>query len=243
MTSCFHPRIDGGVGAHRAGDLAHGHLLRGPFQPLEPPPHFEGPQPQHHAERDGFGVHSVAAPDHHGVAMLQRPPLQHPAECPGLIGEQGSRPLQLQGQAGVEHVGRGHPEVDVLARVPHVLGHVGEERDHVVLGGLLDLPHPGGVEGRLRLDLGHRVGGHLSQFDPGFAHGDLHLEPGGHLGLLGPQGGHLGGAVAVDHLRLLARPGATAVTPSARCRAPRARRSASTDAASSRPGWRRCGRR
>ena len=141
----------------------------------------------------------MTPPDHDGVAVLQRTPLQHPPELPGGLSQEGPRPLELEGEGSVEHVRRGHAEMDVLGRVAHILGHVGQEGDHVVLGRLLDLEHAGDVEGRLRLDLGQSVVGYLAKLVPGLADSDLDLQPGGHLGLLGPEGGHLGGGVAGDH--------------------------------------------
>ena len=107
--------------------------------------------------------------------------------------------LELQRQAGVEHVRAGHAVVDVLARLADVLGHVGEEGDHVVVGRLLDLGHPRRLEGRLGLDLGDRLGRHLAELRPGAHGGHLDLQPAAHLGLFGPQAGHLGQRVAFDH--------------------------------------------
>src|SRR5665811_1390843 len=89
--------------------------------------------------------------------------------------------------------------MDVLACFSHVFGHVREEGDDVVLGGLFDLLHSSDVELSPRLDLSEGPGGDLAQLGPGFAHRDLDLEPGGHAGLGGPQGRHLGGGVAFDH--------------------------------------------
>jgi hypothetical protein len=72
-------RVDVGVGAHGARDLAHRNLLNGALESLQPPLHLEGPQAQDHAERDGLGVHPVGAADHHGVAVLERPALERAA--------------------------------------------------------------------------------------------------------------------------------------------------------------------
>ena len=68
---------------------------------------------------------------------------------------------QLQGQPGVEHVGRGEPVVDVLGALADVLGDATDEGDDVVLGGLLDLADPVDVEGGLCLDLRQGVFGDL----------------------------------------------------------------------------------
>ena len=54
---------------------------------------------------------------------------------------------ELHGEAGVEHVGRGHPLVDEARLGADVLGEVGEEGDDVVLGLALDLVDARDLEG------------------------------------------------------------------------------------------------
>ena len=104
-------------------------------------------------------------------------------------------------ERGVDHVRGGEAVVEPAPLGPDVLGHVRDERDHVVLDFLLDRVDARDVEARPLLDglegfprhdpaLGQHLGG-----------GDLDLEPGREAVLVGPEPGHLGPGVAGDHAR------------------------------------------
>ncbi len=188
----FDPRVDVVVGADGAAQLAHRGGVGHAAQTVEVAGHLEGPHAELHAERDRFGVDAVGATDLHRVAKLEGASLEHLAERGEVALQQLTGALDLQRQAGVEHVGARHAVVDVLRGVADVLGDVGEEGDHVVVGRLLDLGHAGGVEAGPGLDLGQCVVGDLAQAVPGAHRGELDLEPGLQLGLLGPDGAHLG---------------------------------------------------
>ena len=60
--------------------------------------------------------------------------------------ENVARPPELDGEAGVEHVGAGHPLMHEPRVRPDEFGEVGEEGDDVVLGRLFDLIDPRDVE-------------------------------------------------------------------------------------------------
>ena len=89
-----------------------------PLQPLDVAGDLEAPDGELEPEGDRFGVDAVAAPDHDGVAMLERPLLQHAQQMP-QVAAAGCRLArsQLQRQAGVEHVRRGHAVMDVLGGI------------------------------------------------------------------------------------------------------------------------------
>ena len=161
--------------------------------------HLEGPDAELHAEGDRLGMDAVGAAHLDRVAELEGAPLEHRPERDQVALEDRPGPLDLQRQPGVEHVARGHPVVDVLARVADVLGHVRQEGDDVVVGRLFDLGDADHVERRLRLDLLDGFVGHVAELVPGLHGGDLDIEPGLHLGLFAPDGAHLGQGVALDH--------------------------------------------
>ena len=89
---------------------------------------------------------AVAPPDRQRVLVLERPPPQR-REQRVEIGEQDVRgPRELHAEAGVEHVRRRHPLVHEARLVAHMLGEMGQEGDHVVLGHRLDRVDPRDVE-------------------------------------------------------------------------------------------------
>ncbi len=195
----FDARVDVGVGADGAADLADGGALGDPPQAVQMAADLEGPHAELHAEGDGLGVDAVRAAHLHGVLELEGAALEDLAQRREVALQQLARGLELQRQSGVQHVRAGHAVVDVLARLADVLGHVGEEGDDVVIGRLLDLGHAGRVEVGLGLDLGDRLGRHLAERAPGAHGGDLDPQPGAHPGLVGPDGAHLRQCVALDH--------------------------------------------
>ena len=191
--------VDVVVGADGAADLADRGVDGDGAHALEVAADLERPDAELHAEGDRLGVDAVRAPDLHGVAELERAPLEHLAQRDEVALEEQAGALDLQRQRGVEHVAARHPVVDVLAGVADVLGDVGEEGDDVVVGRRLDLVDAGHVERGLGLDLADRVVGDLAELVPGLHGGDLDVEPGLHPGLVGPDRAHLGERVALDH--------------------------------------------
>ena len=61
-----------GVGAHGTTDLAYGHHLLQPFEPLLVAFGFRQPAGQLEAKGDRFAVNCMGAADHHGVFMGAR---------------------------------------------------------------------------------------------------------------------------------------------------------------------------
>ncbi len=98
------------------------------------------------AEGGGLGMDAVAAADGERVLVLEGAALQR-GEQPVEIGQQDvARLLQLHGEAGVEHVRRGHALMQEAGLGPDMLGEIGQEGDDVVLGLALDLVDARDVE-------------------------------------------------------------------------------------------------
>jgi hypothetical protein len=152
---------------------------------------------------DGMG-----AADHHGALVGAGQLPQGVGQLVELQAQQLHGGLHLQGHAGVEHIRAGHAHMDVAARIPHVLIHVGEEGDHVVAHLRLDLEDALHAEAGLLFDAGHGLRRHAAQLTIGFRGGDLHIQPALEFGLLAPDGAHLGQGVTLDQGRrgLTSRP-------------------------------------
>ncbi len=76
----LHARVDVGVGADGAADLADADAVGDATHALEMAGHLEGPEAELHAEGDGLGVDAVRAPDLHRVAELEGATLEYGAE-------------------------------------------------------------------------------------------------------------------------------------------------------------------
>ena len=97
-------RVDVVVGAYGAAQLADRGAGGDAPQAVEVAPDLEGPHAELHAERDGLGVHAVRPAHLHRVAKLEGAPLEHLAERPEVALEELAGALDLQSEAGVEHV-------------------------------------------------------------------------------------------------------------------------------------------
>ena len=115
------------------------------------------------------------------------------ARAPGS--DDVARAAELQPERGVEHVGGGQPEVDPAPRRARRGAEHVDEGGHVMIGDLLALlDGRDGERGRAdRLQVG--VAGAVELLGGGH----LDVAPGGHPGLVGPDGADLGAGVAVDH--------------------------------------------
>ena len=132
-------RIDVGEGADGAGDGAGGDLGARGDEALAAARELGIGLRQLEAEGGRLGVDAVAAADRDGVLVLEGAALQRGQQRVD-VGEQdvgGAR--QLDAEAGVEHVGRGHALVDEARVGADELGEMGQEGDDVVLGLALDL--------------------------------------------------------------------------------------------------------
>ena len=109
---------------------------------------------------------------------------------------------QLDVEAGIEHVGRGHALVHEARFGTHDLREMGQEGDHVMLGHRLDLVDARHVEdGILSLfpDLRRRRLGDYAELRQAVGGMGLDLEPDAEAGLRFPDGSHFGAGIAGDH--------------------------------------------
>ena len=102
------------------------------------------------AEGGRLGMDAVAAADGRRHLVLEGAALERGEQRVDIGDQQVGGALELDGEAGVEHVGRGHALVDEARFGADDLGEMGEEGDDVVLHLALDLVDPLDVEGRLR---------------------------------------------------------------------------------------------
>ena len=183
------------VGPDRAGDRPDRGLGEGALEALGVAVGLEGEAGELDAERGRLGVDAVRAPDAGRVHVLARAGGEDLDEPAGGGDDELARAADLEGERGVEDVGRGQAEVDpapALARRGRE--HV-DEGGHVVIGDPLALlDRLDGEGGRAdALEVGRRGAVHL------LAGGHLDLAPGLHAGLVGPHGAQLWTCVAVDH--------------------------------------------
>ena len=89
--------------------------------------------------------------------------------------------------------------MDVAGVRPDLFGHRGQEGDYVVLDHLFYLVDPFGIETGLGPYLQEGGAGDLAQLGPGFADGQLDLEPGAVFGFIGPDRPHFGAGVSFYH--------------------------------------------
>ena len=120
------------------------------------------------------------------------------------VEEQVACPCHLDGERGVQNIGRRHALMDETGLIADLFGQFGGEGDDVVLGFPLDLVDP--VDARVGIglvalfphDLGGVLGDH-AQFGLRVAGMGLDLEPDAELVCGLPNGGHLGAGIARDH--------------------------------------------
>ena len=147
------------------------------------------------AERRRLGVDAVRAPDADGVDVLARALGERDDELARAGDDDLAGRAELQGERGVEHVGRRQAVVDPAPAGPGaLLQHVDEGRD-VVVGDALALLH--GLDGERRG--ADRLRGRRRRPVHLLAGGDLDAPPGLHARLVGPERADLGAGVAVDH--------------------------------------------
>ena len=140
-------RVDVGEGADRARDGAGGDLPARGDEPVAVAGEFGIMPGELQAEGRRLGVDAVAAADGRREFVLEGAPLQRRQQRVEIGQQQVGRLFQLHREAGVEHVARSHPLMDETRFGADMLGEVGQERDHVVMGLALDLVDAFDLEG------------------------------------------------------------------------------------------------
>ena len=142
-----------------------------------------------------LGVDAVAATDARGELVLHGPALDGGEHEVDVLDQHVRGAGELNGEAGVEHVGRGHALVQEARLGADDLRYVGQEGDDVVLGGALNLVDAVSVEGGVLAfgpDLRSSGFGDHAELRHGVGGMGLDLEPDAIAGLGQPEGRHLG---------------------------------------------------
>ena len=142
----FDPRVDVGEGADGAGDRRGRNLLARRDQPRPAARELGMSVSELEAEGGRLGVDAMRAADGRGQLMLEGAALEGGEQRVDVGDENVARAPELDGEAGVEHVGAGHPLMHEPGVRPDEFGEVGEEGDDVVPGCLFDLIDPRDVE-------------------------------------------------------------------------------------------------
>jgi hypothetical protein len=194
-------RVKVAVHADRAGDLADRDRARRARDPLGRARDLGVPARERQPGGDRLGVDAVRPADHRRGRMLACAPGERGLELADRVEDLLERADALDRERGVEHVGRRHAEVEPARRLAGELLDVGQERDHVVARGRLDLEDPPGIElaGGRGADLVRGPLGHAADPLHGPARGELDAEPQLEAMLVVPQRGELGSTVARDH--------------------------------------------
>ena len=202
-------RLDGAVGAHRAGDGAKRHVLARIDKTVEVALELPGPGAKLHAKGHGLGVNAVRAANAEGLALLEGAALADLAKLANVLDDEIAGLRELVAEGRVAEVGAGHAVVDPAAGLGVALGHVGvdvaahvgEEGDDVVVGDSLDGINLLLVELRVRANPGGLLLGdaNLAKLGLGLAGQHLNLLPHGVLVLEGEDVAHLRTGIAINH--------------------------------------------
>ena len=140
---------------------------------------------------------AVGAAHAQRVRVLARPLGEHGGQLAGAGDDHLAGAAELEGERRVEHVGRGEAEVDPATRRARRGAENVDEGGHVMVRDRLALLHRLDREGGSADGLEVVVGGPLERL----RRCHLHVAPGGHPGLVGPDGPQLRSCVASDHAR------------------------------------------
>ncbi len=198
---CFDLGVDMGIGADRARDGAGGDIPFRRGQALAVALKF-GMEPREF-EPHGYrlSVDPVAAAHRHQVLGLEGAALECGQQLIEIAEQQVGGARQLNREAGVEHIRRGHAQMDETCLGADMLGELRGEGDDIVTRNLLNLLDPGdagpgigliaffpdGARDRLRDD---------AELGLGVAGIGLDFEPDAEPGLWSPEMDHFGSAIA-----------------------------------------------
>ncbi len=187
-----------GVGAHGARQLADPNAGQRRLEPGAPPAELHQPAEQLESEGRRLGVHAVRSADRRRVAVLLGPREQRGVDRVDVVEQDPSRVSELERQSRVDDVGRREPVVKPASVLTHLLGDGLGEREHVMVGAILDLADPGHVDAGPLAHGRDRVGRHDAQLGPARHRRDLNVQPPGEPALVRPDGAHGGTGIAGD---------------------------------------------
>ena len=131
--------------------------------------------------------------------MLERPIADRIGEGREILQHKIAGLAHLQSLGGVDHVRRGHAEVQPPRGGTDMLGDRCGERNDVVLSDLLDRLDSGDVEGALLPDVAGRFGGNDAGRGHRFGGGGFDEQPRLVATLVAPDAAHLRVRVSRDH--------------------------------------------
>ncbi len=145
----LHPRIDIGEGADRAGDRAGRDVVARRDQPRPGAVELGISESELEPERHRLGMDAVAAADRRRQFVLVGTALEHRHQRLEILDEDLAGLLQLDRQAGVEHVRAGQALMEEARFGADLLGGPGQEGDDVMLHHRFDRIDARDVDGRL----------------------------------------------------------------------------------------------
>ena len=144
-------------------------------------------------------MHAVGAADHRRQTVLEGAVADGLSELREVRKNEVARLAHLQRLRGVDHVRRGHAEVQPPRRWTDLFGHRRGERNDVVLCGLFDLFDAGDVEAAAFADVAGGLGGNNPGGRHGFGSGRFDQQPGFIAALVAPDATHFRVRVACNH--------------------------------------------
>ena len=195
----FNARIDIRICADSAGELADGDDFPGVFHPLDIALDLRHPQKQLEPEGHRLGVNPVRPPDTRRMFDPRRPPRQHLMKTMQIVENNVRRLSHHDPQCRILDVARRQALVDVFGILAHVLGHVRQKRDNVVVRHLFNLMDAIKIKACLLADIHRRFLWDLSQLRHRLTGRNLYLENFLKLMLQRPQLAHFRIRITLDH--------------------------------------------
>ena len=188
-----------GERSHRAGKLAHAHVLGGSLEAFDVALRLGIPVGQLEAEGNRLGVNAVSAADHGRVFELPGAAFEDLGKPFEIGGDDGRRLADEQGLCGVDHIVGREAVVKPAGFGADDLRHRGGEGDHVVPDFGFDFVDALQVEvGALADGLGRVFWDHAG-VGQGFGGGDFDGKPGAEAVFVAPDAAHIRAGIAWDH--------------------------------------------
>ncbi len=188
----------GGVGSDCAGDLADGDSPPRFREPDLVPSHLLVPEGEFKSKCGGLRVNAMSSANHDGILVHQGLLTDGRCQLLETFLQNNCCFHQLQGQSGIDNIGRCQAEVDESGLLAKGFGNSFEEGGHIVMGDFQYLIHAIEIKPSL-LDLRDISPGDDAKLCPGLAHRDLDLQPFIKLVFVRPDPFHLWTGVSFDH--------------------------------------------